>query len=273
MMRMVGRYLPERRRSAVAIRHVAFEDLGRLAGPLDERGWNVAYCEASTDQLSHYSIRDADLVIVLGGPISVTDMSAYRFLSREMHLIERRLGRGQPVLGIGLGAELMAGALGARVFAGPTREIGWGPVTLTSDGLHSPLAPLARPDTKVLHWHGDTFDLPPGARRLASSGIYENQAFGHGTAGLGLQFHVEADARSLEEWYVGHAVALAGAGIDLRQLRRDSRSEAPRTAPLAAEMFENWLESLFPDETTDLSSGQPDSMAAMRMPLIASGHS
>lgn len=238
------------RRSAVAIRHVAFEDLGTLAQALDARGWDIAYCEASTDQLSHRSIRDADLLIVLGGPISVADLTTYRFLSSEMNLIERRLARHQPVLGICLGAQLMAAALGGRVFRGPEKEIGWGEVALTPEGLASPLAPLARPGAQVLHWHGDTFDLPAGARRLAFNALYDTQAFAHGEAGLGLQFHIEPDARGLEEWYVGHAVELAAAGIELRQLRREGRRRAPAAAALADAMMDDWLSRLFPEQTS-----------------------
>lgn len=251
-MRLAGRFSAPRRRSAVAIRHVAFEDLGSLARVLDARGWDIAYCEAATDQLSHPSIRDADLVIVLGGPIGVGDAATYRFLGREMRLIERRLARGQPVLGICLGAQLMAAALGGRVYPGPVKEIGWGAVSLTPEGHRSPLAPLGRPPARVLHWHGDTFELPPGARRLAFNDLYENQAFAHGAAGtpagLGLQFHIEADARGLEEWYIGHAVELGGAGIDLRRLRREGRTEAPRSALLAGALFGDWLDGLFPEE-------------------------
>lgn len=237
-----------KKRSVVAIRHVAFEDLGLMARTLDAQDWNVAYCEAATDNLSHRSIRDADLVIVLGGPIGVGDIHAYPFLAREIALIERRLTRGKPTLGICLGAQLMAAALGARVYPGIVREIGWGEVVLTPDGLRSPLAPLAQPGGQVLHWHGDTFDLPGGSRRLAFNENYENQAFAVDDVGLALQFHLEADARELEEWYVGHSVELAKAGIDIRQLRKQSRAGAAQAEQLADAVFGAWLADAFPEE-------------------------
>ncbi|MBS7543643.1 glutamine amidotransferase-related protein [Ancylobacter oerskovii] len=254
---MRGRRRADRRRSAVAIRHVAFEDLGGFARTLDARGWSVSYCEASTDQLSHYSIRDADLVIVLDGPIGVGDQRAFRFLASEMHLIERRLSRGQPTLGIGLGAQLMAAALGGRVEAATTAPIGWGEVSLTPEGRRSALAPLGRPGAKVLHWRGDGIELPPGARRLAFDAHRENQAFAcGGEAGLALQFHLEADPRGLEEWYVGHAVALAAAGIDVRQLRRQGRICAEQARDVAEAAFGCWVDARFP-ESAQQGRGTP----------------
>jgi len=250
-----------KKRSAVAIRHVAFEDLGLMARTLDAQDWDVAYCEAATDNLSHRSIRDADLVVILGGPIGVGDIQAYPFLAREIALIERRLTRGMPTLGICLGAQLMAAALGARVYPGMVREIGWGKVVLTPDGLRSPLAPLAGPGEQVLHWHGDTFDLPSGTRRLAFNENYENQAFAVDDAGLAMQFHLEADARELEEWYVGHAVELSRAGIDIRQLRKQSRAGADQSRQLADAVFSTWLAAMFPAEVFPTD-----------MPLAATGH-
>lgn len=247
-MRIKGGPWQDRRRSAVAIRHVAFEDLGTLAPLLDARGWSIAYSEAATDQLHHRSIRDADLIIILDGPIAADRLSSYRFLTGEMHLIERRLARGLPVLGIGLGARLMAAALGGRIFPGAVKQIGWSALSLTPEGLRSPLAPLANPGAAVLHRNGDDIDLPPGARRLAFDSRYANQAFSCGPAGLGLQFHLEADPRGLEEWYVGHSVELGTADIDPRQLRRESRQHAPRAAALAQTVFGAWLDQL-PDGT------------------------
>nr|WP_255607140.1 gamma-glutamyl-gamma-aminobutyrate hydrolase family protein [Ancylobacter sp. Lp-2] len=259
---MRGRQRADRRRSAVAIRHVAFEDLGSLARTLDARGWAVSYCEASTDQLSHYSIRDADLIIVLDGPIGLGDRRAFRFLDSEMHLIERRLARGLPTLGIGLGAQLMAAATGGRVEAGAPTPIGWGEVSLTPEGRRSALAPLGHPGAKVLHWRGDGIELPPGARRLAFDAHRENQAFACGEAGLGLQFHLEADPRGLEEWYVGHAVALAAAGIDVRQLRRQGRNCAMAAGAMAETVFGGWLDARFPEAAAPAGLGPLDRLSA-----------
>src|ERR1700728_5044191 len=209
----------QHRRSAVAVRHVAFEDLGLLAPIMEREGWDVSFCEAAVDDLRHPSIRGADLVVVLGGPIGVYETDDYPFLSSEIALIEYRLSRDLPTLGICLGSQLMARALGSRVFKGPIKEIGWGTVDLTGEDRSSCLQALQGDDAVVLHWHGDTFDLPREATRLASNQNYENQAFAYGRNALALQFHLEADPRQLEEWYVGHAVELAAAQVSVPDLR------------------------------------------------------
>jgi len=232
------------RRSAVALRHVAFEDLGLLAPVMEREGWDVAFCEAAVDDLLHQSIKDAELVIVLGGPIGVYDTNDYPFLTSEMALIEYRLSRDLPTLGICLGSQLMAKALGGRVFKGPVREIGWGSVDLTEDGRSSCLKALQGDDAVVLHWHGDTFDLPEGATRLASNRHYENQAFAYGRNALALQFHLEADPRQLEEWYVGHAVELASAQVSIAGLRAAAQQHAHGVALRADRIFGDWLRKI-----------------------------
>ena len=213
-----------RRPSAIALRHVAFEDLGLLGPILARMGWKISYREAPIDDLTEALIEQADLLIALGGPIGVYETTAYPFLNAEIAILERRLARGGPTLGICLGSQLMAKALGARVFLGAVKEIGWGPVTLTRAA--SPLGVLVQERARVLHWHGDTFELPDGAVRLAANANYLNQAFAFGSAALGLQFHVEADPDKLGYWYVGHAAELSAAGKAIPELRAASAALA-----------------------------------------------
>ncbi len=230
------------RRSAIALRHVAFEDLGLLAPVLAREGWDVTFRDAAIE-LDRAS-DDADLLIVLGGPIGVYETESYPFLNAEIDLIAHRLARHMPVLGICLGAQLMAKALGSRVYPGPVKEIGWGGVALTAEGAASCLNPLQADGEVVLHWHGDTFDLPAGAQRLASNRHYQNQAFALGHHALALQFHLEADPRRLEHWYVGHAAELAAAKVSVPELRATTSKIAAGRAVLAERVFTRWLREI-----------------------------
>ena len=205
----------------------------------------MSYRDAAVDDLAAPDLAEADLLIVLGGPIGAYEDPIYPFLKDEILTLEKRFRAGRAVLGICLGSQLMARALDARVYPGGQKEIGWAPLRLTAAGAESCLAPLGA-GAEVLHWHGDTFDLPDGARLLASSALYPNQAFAWGAKALALQFHLEATAPGLERWYIGHAAEIAGtAGISVAQFRADSERAAPKLAPLAARCFENWLETGF----------------------------
>ena len=236
-------------RQALVVRHVAFEDLGSFEPVLAERGFRVRYIEAAA------GLRDVDgleppLVIVLGGPIGAYEDAIYPLLRHELRLLECRLAVDRPTLGICLGAQLMARALGARVYPGPRKEIGWGPLMLTSEGHQSPLNRLAGGGDPVLHWHGDTFDLPAGAIRLASTSIYENQAFSWGYSALALQFHPEVTASGLERWLVGHSCELAATrDLSLKRLREDTRRYAPELVRKGREFFSGWLDRfVFPSD-------------------------
>ncbi len=233
----------QRRRFAVALRHVAFEDLGLLAPIMEREGWDVSVREAAVDDLTDATIANADLLIVLGAPIGVYETESYPFIVREIALLEHRLSRQLPTLGICLGAQLMARALGSRVYPGHIKEIGWGPVRLSPAGALSCLKPLGSA-APVLHWHGDTFDLPDGATRLASNQNYDNQAFACGDNALALQFHLEAEPRQLEQWYVGHAVELATARVSVAELRAATASQARLLAPKARRVFTEWLRQI-----------------------------
>lgn len=236
--------MTDRRPRAIALRHVAFEDLGLLAPALARAGWGYDILDAATADLARPEIAAADLLIVLGGPIGVGDVDDYPFLTREIALLEERLAGDRPTLGVCLGSQLMAAALGARVYAGPLKEIGWAPLQLTDEGRASCLAPLGDPDATVLHWHGDTFDLPAGATRLASTPAYANQAFAFGQNALALQFHIEADPARLAEWYVGHTVELGAAKISIPALRSATAQVASRIPAQAERIFARWLSQI-----------------------------
>jgi GMP synthase (glutamine-hydrolysing) len=231
-------------RSAIAIRHVAFEDLGSLAAVLERRGFALAYRDAPVDDLAAADIVDCDLLVVLGGPIGAYEEEPYAFLRDELRAIETRLRAGKPVLGICLGSQLMALALGARVYPGTGKEIGWSKLALTEAGRRSCLAPLGD-GTPVLHWHGDTFDLPKGTTHLASTERYRHQAFAWERHGLALQFHIEVTAPGLERWYIGHACEIAATpGLSVPVLRAQAEHWAPGLAPVAARCLEVWLDGL-----------------------------
>ncbi|MCW0209458.1 MAG: glutamine amidotransferase [Achromobacter sp.] len=229
-------------RLALAVRHVPFEDLGILAPALAERGYTVQYLDAGVDAIDAAALADADLAVILGGPVGVYETDRYPFLKAELRAIGERLRRDRPTLGICLGAQLMAAALGAEVAPAGRAEIGYAPLTLTADGQASPLRAVQ--SVPVLHWHGDQFGIPAGARRLAETPGFPNQAFSLGPRILGLQFHLEADASRIEQWLIGHACELSRHGIDPAAIRRDAERHGPSLARSAGLAIGIWLDAL-----------------------------
>jgi GMP synthase (glutamine-hydrolysing) len=209
--------------------------LGSFGKAAGEAGFQVLYRDAGVDDLEI----ESDVLVIMGGPIGAYEEDKYPFLTAELNLIERRLRAGTPVLGVCLGAQLMARTLGARVYAGHGKEIGWGPVTLTEAGRNSTLSSLE--DTPILHWHGDTFDIPDGATLLASTRTYAHQAFSWGPRALALQFHAEVEADRIEHWLIGHACELSNAGADLSELRRGAIQWGSELAVRGRQLFHQWL--------------------------------
>lgn len=226
--------------NTVALRHVAFEDLGLLGPILARRSHTIRYVDAPVEPLDDFDPLAPDLLVTLGGPIGVYQTDLYPFLASEIELIARRLAAGRPTLGICLGSQLIARALGERVYPSGIKEIGWAPIELTIAGRDSCLRHLA--DTAVLHWHGDTFDLPEGATLLASTELCKHQAFSWGEHALALQFHAEAAGVALESWFVGHTGEISATpGISVPQLRADTARCTPAITTLGTRCFEQWL--------------------------------
>jgi GMP synthase (glutamine-hydrolysing) len=227
-----------------AIRHLPFEDLGSFEIPLRNANFTITYVDAPTDDLTEIDPVIPDLFIVLGGPIAAYQDRTFPFLRDELTLLEKRLIARKPTLGICLGSQLLARALGARVYRGHANEIGWGALALTQAGRDSSVAHYAGEHTPVLHWHGDTFDLPNGAMLLASDDIYAHQAFVWDSCVLGLQFHPEVTARGLETWYVSHAAELESADISLENFRIESNQYAPVLQSYSELFLHSWLRTV-----------------------------
>jgi GMP synthase (glutamine-hydrolysing) len=229
-------------KTVTAIRHVPFEDLGAFETVFRDAGYAVRFCEAGMDDLAAID-PSTDILAVLGAPIGAYEEEKYPFVLDELHLLERRLRLARPTLGICLGAQLMARALGSRVFPGARKEIGWGPVDLTPEGWRSPLQHLEH--VPVLHWHGDTFDLPVGAQRLANTAITSNQAFSLGPAILALQFHPEVETKNFERWLIGHTLEIASVpDLSVGGLRHDAQRFAATTAARGIRVLRDWLAGL-----------------------------
>jgi len=178
------------------LQHVEFEGLGSIEPWLKAAGYEITNTKLF-ESAEFPDLKNIDLLVVMGGPMSVNDEDKFPWLVAEKQVIREVIHSGKPVLGICLGAQLIASAMGAPVYRNSVKEIGWFPIY----GISSNHSSIFRfpPSVKVFHWHGETFDLPSGAFRLAKSDGCENQAFQFGKSVIGLQFHLETTPEAARE--------------------------------------------------------------------------
>jgi GMP synthase-like glutamine amidotransferase len=226
----------------LVLQHIACEPPGVFEDVLRERGHELVRVELDEGELLPAGPWDA--IVAMGGPMSVNDESEHPWLLEEKSLIADHVRAGRPFWGSCLGAQLLAAALGARVFAGPAPEVGVLAVELTADGVADPVLGGLPRSIDTLQWHGDTFDLPDGGVLLASSPAYANQAYRVGAVAYAVQFHVEVTAAMGEEWaevpaYAEYADRVLGPGGS-DALLVQFRAGSARMQEHARVMFERW---------------------------------
>lgn len=230
-------------RRVYVFQHVACEDLGTFAEVLAARGFAADYVRLFAGDRVPDDWSDAAALIFLGGPMSVNDEPRYPYLAAEKTMIRSALARQTPTLGVCLGAQLIATAAGSRVFSGGHPEVGWAAVSLTLEGRQDPLLAPLGDLAAVFHWHGETFDLPQGAVRLAFSALTMNQAFRLGQTTYGLQFHLEVDAEMIEAWIRDYPSDLgANAEPTVRRITTDTVTHAALLRTAAARAMHCFLD-------------------------------
>jgi GMP synthase (glutamine-hydrolysing) len=227
----------------MVLRHTPVEGLGLLGNALREVGVHHRYLDLAKGEPLPRDLRTIGGLIILGGPMAAYEVDRHPFLNAELGLIERTMTAGRPMLGICLGAQMIAQVLGARVYKGERPEVGWGPVELTADGRDDPLLVDVDSPLTVFHLHGDTYELPPDARNLARTKAYEQQAFSWGDLVYGFQFHLEFNdtiiARLATE--PDSRKFIEAAGVDPQALVRDAPARLRELSGVAQRVFSRFF--------------------------------
>jgi GMP synthase (glutamine-hydrolysing) len=224
----------------LALQHLAAEPLGTIGDALEASGIEAGYIRVFAGEPVPIEMNGAEGLVVMGGSMGVYQQNEYPFLSLETRLIEAALREEKPVLGICLGSQLLASALGAEVRKGDRKEIGWFPVTLTQAATTDRLFSEVERSFMAYHWHGDVYDLPSGAVSLAWSAQTRFQAFTYGKSAYGFLFHLEATQRIVEDMVRGFAGELEEEKIDAADIMDQTREHLPQFQSIGASVLQRW---------------------------------
>lgn len=226
--------------NVLIVSHQTPQDSGLIKNILDERGARITIHMGYHDALPAIDPLAHDLTIFTGGPMGVYQADIFPYLNNELAYLEKRLAADKPTLGICLGAQLMAQALGQTVYKGTNgKEVGWMEIEVLDK--NGPARHYDASAGRVMQWHGDTFDLPEGAQRLASSPHYANQIFSYGKNAIALQCHVEVTADILECWMASEFGDLERAGISVPDLREQNKTRLPALETQTRLFMNEWL--------------------------------
>lgn len=232
-------------KSALIITHEKYEGSGLFGDLLSEKGFDQHIIYSPQEDIRNLDSFAFDLVLVMGGPMGVYESEKFPFLASEIRLLKKRIAVDRPTLGICLGSQLIAAALEAKVFKGdPGKEVGWNP--LTNVAQNHPIRHFSPDKTSMFHWHGDTFDLPKGAELLASSNLYQNQAFQFGQNILAIQFHPEVTGDMALEWIeeMGEDIGESKIVQSLEQLKAQTEQNIKTMSKQTRLFFTEWLEEV-----------------------------
>jgi GMP synthase (glutamine-hydrolysing) len=226
----------------IVLQHIQCETLGTIADALGAAGIKANYVRSFDGDKIPSELGDFRGLVVMGGPMGVYEQDLYPFLREELQLIESALQHEKPILGVCLGSQLLATALGAMVKKNTSKEIGWYPVTLTPSGREDPLWSDAVPSFMGFHWHGDIFDLPRGAVSLASSALTACQAFRHARNAYGLLFHMEVTAEMIGGMVRTFEGELQQEGIDGRALIAAAGEHLAGLQRIGTSVYRGWAD-------------------------------
>jgi GMP synthase (glutamine-hydrolysing) len=228
----------------LVLQHAACEGLGTILDALERRGLKAHHIRSFAGDAVPTGLGEARGLVVMGGPMSVYEHERYPFLQDELRLIQRTAAEAKLILGICLGSQLLAAALGSEVMKGKQPEIGWLPVRLGQGAASDPVFTGLPDEFTAFHWHGDIFSLPPGAEPLASSVVTQYQAFRYGTNAYGLLFHLEMTHETIAGMAENFPQDLHQAGLTTAQLDVDTRNNLPLLQSMGKQVFDRWTQLL-----------------------------